>query len=41
MLEGKGVRITVIKGGLRAWMKAGLPVEGVPREEMEALPVFE
>ena len=41
MLEGNGVRVTVIKGGLRAWIKAGLPVEGVPPEEMAALPVFE
>ena len=41
MLEGKRVRVTVIKGGLRAWTKAGLPVEGVPREEMAALPTFE
>jgi|SRR5579871_539888 len=41
MLEGKGLRVTIIKGGLRAWIKAGLPVEGVPREEMAALPAFE
>jgi membrane protein DedA with SNARE-associated domain/rhodanese-related sulfurtransferase len=41
MLEGKGVRVTVIKGGLRGWVKAGLPVEGVPREELAALPAFE
>jgi membrane protein DedA with SNARE-associated domain/rhodanese-related sulfurtransferase len=41
MLEGHGVRVTVIQGGLRAWIKAGLPVEGVPPEEMAALPVFE
>jgi membrane protein DedA with SNARE-associated domain/rhodanese-related sulfurtransferase len=40
MLEGKGVRVTVIRGGLRAWVKAGLPVEAVPREEMAPLPVF-
>jgi rhodanese-related sulfurtransferase len=41
MLAGKRVRVTVIKGGLRAWIKAGLPVEEVPRDEMAALPVFE
>jgi rhodanese-related sulfurtransferase len=41
MLEGKRVRVTVIKGGLRAWVKAGLPVEDVPRDEMAALPIFE
>jgi membrane protein DedA with SNARE-associated domain/rhodanese-related sulfurtransferase len=37
----KGARVAVIKGGLRAWSKAGLPVEPVPREEMAALPIFE
>ena len=41
MLEGKDVHVAVIRGGLRAWTKAGLPLEAVPREEMEALPVFE
>jgi rhodanese-related sulfurtransferase len=40
MLEGKGVRVTVIKGGLRGWIKAGLPVEAVPPEELAALPAF-
>ena len=40
MLQGKGVRVTVIKGGLRAWTKAGLPTEGVPPGEMAALPIF-
>jgi hypothetical protein len=41
MLQGKGVRVTVIKGGLRAWAKAGLDLEDVPRGEMAALPIFE
>jgi membrane protein DedA with SNARE-associated domain/rhodanese-related sulfurtransferase len=40
-LHGKGVRIAVIRGGLRAWRKAGLPIEGVPRDDMAALPVFD
>jgi len=35
------VRVTVIRGGLRAWIKAGLPVEDVPPEEVAALPAFE
>jgi membrane protein DedA with SNARE-associated domain/rhodanese-related sulfurtransferase len=35
------VRITVIQGGLRAWIKAGLPVEEVPPEELARLPAFE
>jgi rhodanese-related sulfurtransferase len=41
LLEGKDVRVTVIRGGLRAWAKAGLPVEAVPPAEMAALPAFE
>jgi membrane protein DedA with SNARE-associated domain/rhodanese-related sulfurtransferase len=39
-LQNKGVRVSVIKGGLRAWKSAGLPVEGVPLDEMAALPSF-
>ena len=39
-LQNRGVRVSVIKGGLRAWKRAGLPVEGVPLEEMTALPTF-
>jgi membrane protein DedA with SNARE-associated domain/rhodanese-related sulfurtransferase len=39
-LRDRGVRVAVIKGGLRAWRKAGLPVEAVPSEEMAALPTF-
>jgi hypothetical protein len=38
---GVCVRVAVIRGGLGAWAKAGLPVEAVPRGEMEALPVFD
>jgi rhodanese-related sulfurtransferase len=41
MLLGKNVRVTVIQGGLSAWVKAGLPVEDVPPEEVASLPVFE
>jgi membrane protein DedA with SNARE-associated domain/rhodanese-related sulfurtransferase len=37
----KGVRVAVIKGGLRAWKKAGLPLEQVPPEEMTKLPLFD
>jgi membrane protein DedA with SNARE-associated domain/rhodanese-related sulfurtransferase len=39
-LHNRGVRVAVIKGGLRAWKSAGLPVEPVPLEEMAALPSF-
>jgi len=40
-LLAKGVRAAVIKGGLRAWKKAGLPVEPVPAEEIAELPIFD
>ena len=40
-LIDKGVQVAVIQGGLRAWKKAGLPLEPVPPEEMTELPVFE
>jgi membrane protein DedA with SNARE-associated domain/rhodanese-related sulfurtransferase len=40
-LHGKKVRVTVIEGGLRAWVKAGLPVEDVPPGEVATLPAFE
>lgn len=36
----KGVHCAVIEGGLRAWQKAGLPVESVPAGEIVALPTF-
>ncbi len=37
----RGVRVAVIRGGLSAWTKAGLPVEAVPHDEMVALPMFD
>jgi rhodanese-related sulfurtransferase len=40
MVRGKKVRFTVIQGGLRAWVKAGLPVEDVPPAELASLPTF-
>jgi membrane protein DedA with SNARE-associated domain/rhodanese-related sulfurtransferase len=39
-LEKNGIQVAVIKGGLRAWKKAGLPIEAVPHDEMALLPVF-
>jgi len=39
-LQNRGVQVAVIKGGLRAWKSAGLPIEAVPLEEMAALPAF-
>jgi membrane protein DedA with SNARE-associated domain/rhodanese-related sulfurtransferase len=41
MLREKGLHTAVIKGGLRAWKKAGLPLEPVPPGEIEALPGFD
>ena len=41
MLQGKMVRVVVIEGGLRAWVKAGLPVEDVPAGEVATLPAFD
>ena len=35
-----GLRVTVIRGGLSAWRKAGLPIETVPIEEIADMPVF-
>ena len=40
-LLDQGVEVAVIQGGLRAWKKAGLPLESVPPEEVAALPAFE
>jgi 3-mercaptopyruvate sulfurtransferase SseA len=41
MLLGRKVRVTVIQGGLRAWVRAGLPVEEVPPGEVATLPAFD
>ena len=35
------VRIAVIRGGLRAWKRASLPLEAVPSDDITALPIFE
>jgi len=40
-LLDQGVQVAVIEGGLRAWKKAGLPLESVPAEEVAQLPAFE
>ncbi len=40
LLLEKGIQGAVITGGLRAWKKAGLPVEAVPPEEIGKLPLF-
>ena len=41
MLEQENCRTKVIQGGLKAWLKAGGPVEEVPEGDMEHLPRFE
>jgi membrane protein DedA with SNARE-associated domain/rhodanese-related sulfurtransferase len=40
-LRKRGVPCSVIRGGLQAWKKAGLPLEPIPAEEVAVLPVFE
>jgi membrane protein DedA with SNARE-associated domain/rhodanese-related sulfurtransferase len=40
LLRQRGVQCSVLAGGLRAWKKAGLPLEPVPLEEIVALPSF-
>jgi len=39
-LMGRGFHVAVIAGGLRAWRRAGLPLEPVPAEEVDPLPAF-
>ena len=40
LLRHQGIECSVLVGGLRAWRKAGLPLEPVPPEEIVALPSF-
>jgi len=40
MLEKEDCKTKVIQGGLRAWIKAGGPLEPVPEGDMEHLPSF-
>jgi membrane protein DedA with SNARE-associated domain/rhodanese-related sulfurtransferase len=40
VLAGQGHRVSVIAGGLRAWKKAGLPMEPVPQDDIVQLPTF-
>ena len=41
ILKDKGFDVYVMVGGLKAWRKAGLPLEKVPEEDLELLPRFE
>jgi membrane protein DedA with SNARE-associated domain/rhodanese-related sulfurtransferase len=40
VLAGQGYSVSVIAGGLRAWKKAGLPLEPVPKDDIVQLPTF-
>jgi rhodanese-related sulfurtransferase len=39
-LQKLGFKVFVIAGGLRAWRKAGQPVERVPNDDLIKLPMF-
>jgi len=39
-LQQLGFKVFVITGGLRAWRKAGQPVERVPDDDLIKLPMF-
>jgi membrane protein DedA with SNARE-associated domain/rhodanese-related sulfurtransferase len=40
VLKEQGYAVSVISGGLRAWKKAGLPLEPVPQDDIVQLPTF-
>jgi rhodanese-related sulfurtransferase len=40
LLREQGFSAFVIKGGLAAWRKAGLPLEPVPAGDLVKLPTF-
>ena len=40
LLQQEGFKAFVIAGGLRAWRKAGNPVEPVPQNDLVKLPSF-
>ncbi|MBL8240097.1 MAG: hypothetical protein JNM66_21935 [Bryobacterales bacterium] len=40
ILREKGFDARIIRGGLGAWKKAGLPLESVPGDDMVQLPTF-
>jgi len=39
-LQELGFKVFVIAGGLRAWRKAGQPLERVPNDDVFKLPTF-
>jgi rhodanese-related sulfurtransferase len=40
LLHEQGFKVFVIAGGLRAWRKAGHPLEAVPHDDVVKLPMF-
>jgi rhodanese-related sulfurtransferase len=40
LLREQGFQAFVIRGGLAAWRKAGLPLEHVPHDDVVKLPSF-
>lgn len=40
LLQEQGFKAFVIAGGLRAWRKAGQPLETVPHDDLVKLPMF-
>ena len=40
LLQKEGFKVFVIAGGLRAWRKAGQPVESLPNDDLVKLPMF-
>jgi len=40
ILREQGIDAHVIRGGLEAWKKAGLPLESVPADDLVQLPSF-
>jgi len=40
ILRSQGFDARIIRGGLAAWKKAGLPLENVPEDDMVQLPTF-
>jgi rhodanese-related sulfurtransferase len=40
LLQEHGFKAFVIAGGLRAWRKAGQPLEQVPHDDLIKLPTF-
>jgi 3-mercaptopyruvate sulfurtransferase SseA len=40
MLRSQGFDARIIRGGLAAWKKAGMPLEKVPEDDVVQLPSF-